>query len=222
MLSLEFLHDIPLFADLPAELESVVANESARKQFRPQAVVISPAEQVPFLGVVLSGYFGSLVQRADGGEFLLSPLLPGDLFGNLEKSGDPVTSLSTICLEKGEVLMVGSSALQRVAALPWISDQLLATSQKRVARLVQHLRLMTHVDVEDKILGYLTALAEAFRLNDARGRHIPLRLTQQMIADACNLSRETVSRRLSSLVNQERVLRTDFGWVLPRCSGARV
>lgn len=212
----EFLASIPLFSTLRPEDEQLISRSICRKRIVPRLALASGGAPLDFLGILLSGRAGEYVRRDTGGLCLLRIISAGDPFGNLDPGLCDEAKTSVLALEEGEVLCLASPAADTLASSnPGFRLALQTERQRQLQRSLDYVQVLTREDSAERILRFFTLLAADFRLADRLGRHIPVALTHQTIADSCGLTRETVSRKVGALVETGRLLKTDLGWVLP-------
>jgi CRP/FNR family transcriptional regulator, anaerobic regulatory protein len=210
------LASIPLFSTLRADDEQLILRSICRKRVLPRLAMATSGAPLDYLGVLLSGRAGEYIRRDSGALCLLRVISAGDPFGNLDPGLCDEARTSVIALEEGEILCLASPAVDKIASGNPAFRLALQTERKRqLQRSFDYVQLLTGDDSSERILKFLSLLADDFRLSDRLGRHIPVALTHQTIADSCGLTRETVSRKIGTLVDSGDLLKTDLGWVLP-------
>ncbi|MBI3862611.1 MAG: Crp/Fnr family transcriptional regulator [Planctomycetia bacterium] len=212
----EFVASLPLFSSLQHDEEQVLKGLCCRKPITQRLQLVSSGAPVDYLGMVLSGRVGEYAPRGCGGAFLLRILSPGDTFGHIDPGANGCAPMSVLALEPGEVLCIANRAIEQIAARnSKFCAALQVERSRRFQRAIQHMQLLTIDGSEERVMAFLSLIAGDFGLKDREGRHIPVALSHQTIADSCGLTRETVSRKFGALAEAGQVHRTELGWVLP-------
>ena len=174
---------------------------------RAGSVVVHQGEPCPPMRVVTHGAFVVEVLRHDGRRLVLDVLGPGDALGGPGdgSSGDGVSIDGSSGDGDGRVAQATVRALRpgRLRELtPGEAVPLLIRRAERAARLAADLAWF---DVPTRLLARLHVLAARFGHAVPGGVSIGLRLTHEDLADLCGTTRESITRAMRTLVDQDRV-----------------
>ncbi len=198
----------------PREVERALS-ASFRQDFPAGAIVQLEGQPSRAYVILVSGRADAVLTQEDGREILLRILRPGDSFGATALS-DALASPWTIrTAEVSEFVFIPRD---RIVALMRenvaFAMDLLSLVARSLLDVQTRLRSLLASGGSEKILCYLRELAE---IGDPAtgGRHLGEKIGHQVIADACGLSRETVTRLVGRLCRQGRLERTTAGWWIP-------
>lgn len=184
-----------LFELSPAELEALGKGAPVRA-FPKNAVVVNEGDRTDTLYIILAGTVKVFLADDEGHQVTLGTQGPGEYFGEMVLDGGP-RSASIMTLEPCRFALVSKEAfvdfLNRDREF---SLRLVKTLIHRARALTRNVRSLALIDVYGRVARLLLELAE-----EKDGvRSIPVKLTQQDIADRVAASREMVSRILRDLV----------------------
>jgi CRP-like cAMP-binding protein len=138
---------------------------------------------------------------------ILSTLGPGEFFGEMALLDDEPRSASVIATEKLEVLTIWRSDFLQILNENFaITRKLLAEMSKRLRDASSRIESLATMDVYGRLARYLLELAQDEGREVQKGYIAVRRPTHQAIANTIGTSRETVSRLLHDLMNQQLIL----------------
>lgn len=139
-------------------------------------------------------------EHAGGHRSTLSILGPGELCGELAVLASTQRSAEIMAIEDSVVLQVpGEAFIAALESSPRASLALARMLARRLQKLGEHLRQRTALDAEARLAHKLLFLAKRFGVNDRTTIVIDVRLTQQDLAELCDLSRQRVNVLLGRL-----------------------
>ena len=195
------LRHIPLFAHLrDADLERIQG--FARERSYPKNnVIVFEEDPGDSLYVVLDGQVKIVLIGEDGREVILSTPSNGDFFGEMSLIDDEPRSAHVIAMEDAQLLVLRREDFhQCLAAMPGIAIGLLRAMCKRLRQADDKIGGLVLLDVPGRVARLLLEMADE---ND--GVHITKRVTHHHIAQMIGSSRETVSRTMRTLVDQDLI-----------------
>lgn len=183
------------------ELLSLLPCLNYRKQlYKKGDWILRAGNQIDQAGVVLAG--SAHVERYDywGARHIISPLLPGDLFGESYAAVDhSVLNVSVQADEDASILRLDLSRMLHMcaSACPFharLIDNFVALLAQRNLHLNEKLTYITQHSLREKILSYLSA--ESIRQHSS---YFDIPFDRQQLADYLNADRSALSNELSKL-----------------------
>ena len=182
---------------LPADLLATLAVRGNNRSFPAHAILINEGDDTDSLYIVLGGRVKIYATSAEGREFVLAELGPGEYLGELSLSGER-RSVSVQALEPTRCCVIPSAELRQfLADNPEFAWHLIGKLMHMVRRLTGQAKSLALQDVYGRIAQFLNEAAET------RGdvRVVPHKLTHQDIADRVGSSREMVTRIMKGLTS---------------------
>ena len=205
LVAIDILRRVPLFEALSdADLSSFA--EFIRERSYPKgSVIVFEDDPGDALYVVASG---QVKVAEDGREVILSVLGPGSFFGEMAILDDEPRSAHVIAMEESNLLMLRREDFQaRLRSMPDVAISLLREISRRLRRADEKIGSLVLLDVHGRLAHLLLRMAD-----EEQGDRITRKLTHHTIAQMIGSSRETVSRAMRNLVEQNviEVTRTDI------------
>ena len=188
---------MPLSAadQLPKPLLDALARHGGVRHFPAHAILINEGDSTDSLYIVLSGRLRAYASDASGREVVLAEHGPGDYLGELSLDGDK-RSASVRALEASTCCVVqGPQLRQFLVEQPDFALQLTVKLIRMVRRLTVQVKSLALQDVYGRIARMLMEMSKP----QGDERVVPLKLTQQDIADRVGSSREMVNRVMKEL-----------------------
>jgi len=181
------------FAELAHESMRWVSRTSVRKG----EVLFEKGEPSEHLHGLVSGQLKLYSQGGAGKQVSLELIAPGELLGVVDLAGGKPRHANVVALTNAELATLRRRDLERLMERhPALAAALSREAADAAARLAHRLEDAAFLSIEDRIEKTLFDLAERFGQKVDSGTRIQLR--QQDIADLLGLSRESVSRVLTS------------------------
>ena len=195
------LRHIPLFAHLRDEDLERIQGFARERSYPKNNVIVFEEDPGDSLYVVLDGQVKIVLIGEDGREVILSTPSNGDFFGEMSLIDDEPRSAHVIAMEDAQLLVLRREDFhQCLAAMPGIAIGLLRAMCKRLRQADDKIGGLVLLDVPGRVARLLLEMADE---ND--GVHIIKRITHHHIAQMIGSSRETVSRTMRSLVDQDLI-----------------
>ncbi len=214
-MSFVYLTDIPLFSVLSAEEIRLLQTSAARKSFPAQCIIQLEGEPAHAFVVLTQGQAKAVLFREDGREILLHFYGPGDFFGEMNLSELLNHPYTIISLERAECIVVPRTTM--IVLLKNNGEfafRLLSFVCQRLHRIQNKLRDHIYQRGEGRVLKYFVDIAEQIGMTQDDGTWIPVKLSHQLIADTCGLTRETVTRLVRQLHKDGMLRQNADGWWL--------
>lgn len=169
-------------------------------------------------GIGLLVLHGLLVRHVGvSGSFGAELLGQGDLLRPWQGEGVPVTPPQATrwrVLEPTRVAVLDLEVARRFARYPELTGSLVARALERARRLATNMAIVHQARVHVRLHMLLWHLADRWGYVRPEGTILPLRLTQDLLADLVAAQRPTVSSALSQLTTNELVRLGSEGWLL--------
>jgi len=167
-----------------------------------KTVIYLQSQDPEYMYYLMSGSVKSVILSDTGEEKILRVFSPGEMFGEASFfEGKPRIS-TAIALSKSEIIRFRKEDIFRaIDEKPYIAIEMLQYLSETVRMLSEHVGSMAFLSAHERVCAYLRSQARA----DGS-----VRTTQEAIADACSLSRISVSRILRSLREEEKIC-TGYG-----------
>jgi CRP/FNR family cyclic AMP-dependent transcriptional regulator len=203
---------IRLFSGLSPQQSAWVSARLHTHSFPPGADLIiagTPGEAVYF---ILNGTVKVYVPQLDGREVTVNLMGPGDTVGELSVIDAASRSASVITLEDTRVAwMSRSDFLEAIRTIPPLSDNLLRTLSTRLRNTTEHIQAYASLDIPGRIARQILVISANYGQQQEEGLYIPLRLTQNDIAELVGASRKRVNQVIVAL-KREGVISIDLRW----------
>jgi CRP/FNR family cyclic AMP-dependent transcriptional regulator len=187
----------PLSADdqLPKPLLDALAKHGGVRQFPAHAILINEGDSTDSLYIVLSGRLLAYASDSNGREVVLAEHGPGEYLGELSLDGEK-RSASVRALEPSTCCVVqGAQLRQFLVEQPDFALLLTVKLIRMIRRLTEQVKSLALQDVYGRIARMLMEMSKP----QGDERVVPLKLTQQDIADRVGSSREMVNRVMKEL-----------------------
>ena len=196
-----------LFSELDdRELELIAAVAKPRKYDKDE-VVFHADERGDVFCLIVSGRVKVTMISPEGKEIILSMLGPGDFFGEMSLLDELPRSATVIAMQPLDVMTIwGRDLLQIMRDDFTITRKIIAELSKRLRRASRRIESLVSMDVYGRLARFLLELARDQGKMLDNGLVAVTRPTHQAIANTIGTSRETVSRLLHDLIEQELLL----------------
>jgi CRP/FNR family transcriptional regulator len=183
----------PFFGELPPECLRWIHRSSVRKG---EALFEKDAPSDCLYGLV-GGLLKLCSRGPDGREFSLGLVAPGELAGEIGMSDGAPRDINAVALAHTELATLRRRDLEPLMARhPLLRDALARASAAAARRLSRRLEDAALLSIEARVEKALVDLARRLGERVEHGTRIALR--QQDLADLLGLSRESVSKVLTS------------------------
>lgn len=190
---------------LGPEVFAQVSKTMARHAIPKGRAIVTEGEPADHLYTVVQGSFRLLKYLEDGRRQITGFVFPGDFVGVQATSASVYTAEA---LEDSRVCRFAHGFLDRVSAdYPRVKDHLIANGQTEVHKAQEHIVLLGKKTAEERVQSFLDFMAtKAGRTGPDGATEIALAMPRQDIADYLGLRLETLSRCLSALKKQGRIV----------------
>lgn len=194
------LHNVPIFQHLdPPEIKRV-QKLIFQRELEANEVLFHEGDASDRLYIVRSGSLKLVRYSADGKEYLLDTLFPGDFYGSDGLFAPGTVQESAVAEQKcGICTIQGGELKQLMLADPSISIKVMTYLNTKLEQYRQQLEMLSTKDVNKRLCMYLYQRSN-------RSSSVDLLISQEDIGNAIHLTKETVNRKLA-ILQDEGVIR---------------
>lgn len=208
-ISPQLLRDFPLFENLDDEHLDEISNLCSKRIYIKGESIFHEGEEGDALYLVISGVI-QIYQDNNSRDVILSIFREGDFFGEMALlQNERVRSASARTIEKSTLCILKKrDFIPLLKSKPEILICILETTLDRLRDANKLITGLTILDVRTRIARMLLRLTEQHGVPTTEGILIDLKLTHQHMADMTGTARETVTKSLLELQN-EQLIRID-------------
>jgi CRP/FNR family cyclic AMP-dependent transcriptional regulator len=197
--AVDLLSRTRLFAGVPAEVLSRVAERSQLRSYRRGDTIVRQGDTGDTLFVVAEGLVKVFVTSPDGAEMVLVTLGPADTFGELAVVDGGERSASAEAIDVTTILVLRRDAfLALLQDHPELTVGLLRSLGMLVRRLTDQTADLVFLDLHGRVAKLLLGLAEERGEMREGVRVLDLQITQADLASMVGGSRQSVNHILRS------------------------
>jgi CRP/FNR family cyclic AMP-dependent transcriptional regulator len=192
---LEKLSQVPMFRNLSAAHRQKLLRHATVRKYRRNTILMERGDDANGLYVVLSGLVKVYLSDAQGREYVLGELAPGNYLGELALIEDSTRTASAMTLADSRLLFISKAVFKTfIHECPDAAYRLIRSLAARARELTEEVEKLALRDVYGRLAETLQS-----RAAEENGRLITDRLTQQQLASMVGASREMVSRIFKDL-----------------------
>ena len=168
-------------------------------------VIYLQSQDPEYMYYLLEGSVKSVILSDSGEEKILRVFSPGEIFGEASffEGKNRISTAITLC--KSELIRFRKEDIFRaIDEQPSLAIEMLQYLSETVRMLSEHVGSMAFLSAHERVCAFLHSHAN---------ENLRVKTTQEAIADACSLSRISVSRILRVL-KEERKITTGYGEII--------
>lgn len=194
---------VPIFTNLENKQIEMVTNLITRKKYKKGEVVFLQGSFLDGLYIINSGKIKIFKYTKEGKEQILYILSEGDFFGELSLLKAEEVGFNAEAIEDVNICMIQKKDFDQIlASHPEISVKILEIIGGRLSKLETLVQSLGTKDIEARIAQMLLELAEEFGVQKKDHIEMEIPLTREDMANFIGVTRETISRKLSSLQDE--------------------
>jgi CRP/FNR family cyclic AMP-dependent transcriptional regulator len=203
----ESLRKFTLFAELDdRELESVASVAKSRR-YSKDDVVMHEDERGDIFCLIRKGSVKITMISPEGKEIILATLDEGDFFGEMALLDDEPRSATVVATDDLELLTIWRNDFLHIISQNFaITKKVLAELSRRLRNATTRIESLATMDVYGRLARFFLDLARDGGKELANGYVAVIRPTHQAIANTIGTSRETVSRLMNDLMDQQLLI----------------
>ncbi|MCI1693108.1 Crp/Fnr family transcriptional regulator [Aneurinibacillus aneurinilyticus] len=206
MIDVHFLRHFPFFEHLGEDELTEIAPLFITRKYEKGANVFFEEEEGDELYIIKSGVV-KIYRDDNAREIILAIFREGDFFGEMAVlQNEQVRSASARTLEQSTLYVLKRfDFISLLNRSPDIFIKILETALDRLRRANELITDLTILDARTRIVRMILRLTENHGLQNKEGLLIDLKLTHQQMADMTGTVRETVTKILLDLQNQQLI-----------------
>lgn len=198
LLSLDLLREMPLFHDLMVDQLSRLRESLHISVYTAGTSVIRAEQPGERAYIILAGTVKVQVEQGNGKNVILAILGHGQLIGEMSLTDSLDCSATVITLEESHFLWIDREHFQScLHTIPQLQHNLNRLLSARLRLANAQLQALAALDASGRVARQLLAFAKEYGAPAKAGIVIPLRLTQDDLADLIGASRVHVNRVLN-------------------------
>lgn len=195
---------VSIFSSLTEAQLSMVTNLITRKVFKKGEVIFNEGEVSDKLFIINHGSIKSFTYTKDGKEQILYVLKEGDFFGDLSLLKRSKYSHSASALQDTYMCMLHKNDFDKILKENTeISINILEYMHDRILNLENLVQTITTKDMDSRLATLLLNFSEKFGVKTEKGMEISFPLSREDMANYIGVTRETISRKLSSFEQED-------------------
>jgi CRP/FNR family transcriptional regulator len=203
-----FLRQVPLFAGAPERALDIAAEAVQRRTFEAGAVLFREGDTGEALYILVSGLVKVSKVDLEGHEKTLAIFQAPEVVGEMALLGQDQRSATALALSKVETLVLyRDDFLKLLTGYPVINLNLTSTLAQRLRGMDDEAQILSYKDAQGRVAYVLLRLYRGGVLEFNKEGQAVVRLTHQELASLAGTSRETVTRALKAL-EEEQVIQT--------------
>lgn len=194
---------VPIFSMLADEQLAKLTNLITRRKFKKGQVIFFEGDVSDKIYIINEGKIKTFKHTRDGKEQILYIIGEGDFIGDLSLLKKSAFQYNAEALEDVKVCTLSKDDFDRILKdNPEICLQVLESVHDRLMNLENLVQTLGTKDVEVRIAGLLVSLTESFGHFEDGKIILDMALTREEMANFIGVTRETISRKLSSLQDE--------------------
>ena len=195
-----YLSEVPLLVRLDPDDRVALGDSAIPRRFPIGARIVSEGEPGDSMHIVTRGRVRIVIASGSGEETQVATLYPGEILGEMALfDGLPRSASAFAQIETRTLQLTREAFVGWLDGRPLASMAIMATLSQRLRRTNQTIVEIQTLDLEHRIAKQLLKLAAIHDLEStADGGTLKLELTQQELAEAVGVSRESVNKQLSA------------------------
>lgn len=190
----------PIFSVLDNDQLAVVMSSIIRRKYKKGQIVFFEDDVSDKFYIINSGKIKIFKYTKEGKEQILYILSEGDFIGYLSLLKKGKFDFNAEALEDVNVCMLTKDDFDKIVKkTPEISLRILENLHDRLVSLENLVQTLSTKDIETRIAAILKNFAKEFGREDGTGIVIDMPLSREEMANYIGVTRETMSRKLSSM-----------------------
>jgi len=203
----DLFQKVPLFSGVTPEDRMALARAATVRTYRRGDVIVRQGQAGESFFVIVRGRVAVTILSPEGREVVLNTLGEGDHFGEMALLDDAPRSASVVAQERSDLAILSREVFFELLRTNFVlTKALLAAFSRRLRRANATIEGLAALDVKSRLARYFRELAAARGKKAGGGWAVVVRPSQREIADTIGSSRETVSRTMSQMADQQLIV----------------
>lgn len=198
------LTQIPLFQELTQEELTIIKDFTHKRTYPKKTVLFVEGQGSDGIYLITEGLIKVYKLHPDGREKTLALLGPGDILGEMSVTGEEMRSATAETLERTIILAIARTDFQKLlTTMPSLASGLIKLLSDRLRSANRQIEELAFLNARSRVISNLILLAQEQGQKKPAGIFLPLRLTHAELAKLIGVTRETVTRVLTELQQDE-------------------
>jgi len=207
MIGMDLFQRVSLFEGIPAAERAALSKAAQLRTYRRGEVIVRQGQPGESFFVIVRGRVAVTVLSPEGREVVLNTLGEGDHFGEMALLDDEPRSASVVAQERSELALLSRDVFFELLRSNFVLTKgLLRSFSRRLRRANSTIEGLAALDVKSRLARYFRELAATRGRKAGGGWSVVVRPSQREIADTIGSSRETVSRTMSQMADQQLIV----------------
>ena len=207
-ININFLRRVPLFEDLSEEELISVAGLFKERRYTRNGIVFVEEDTGKYMYIIKEGRVKVSRLLASGKETILAFHEEGEFFGEMALIDAGTTPATVTAVVASNILVVGAQDFNKLINHPKVNRALLKMLCRRCRDAWAQIETLTFYHADARIRKTLYQFCQKRGIQTDRGAMIGLHLTHQELACVAGVTRETATRVIGHLQN-ENLLRVE-------------
>jgi CRP/FNR family transcriptional regulator len=195
---------VPIFSSLQKEELIKLSSLIEHLSFRKGEILFEEGSHPASLYILNAGGVKAYRYTPEGREQIFHVFSEGDFFGEQFLLGNRRAAYSVEALEPVKICTLSKENFQQVLLkFPEIAIRIIEEIEERLSRLEDVMQGMGVRSLDSRISSLLLAFSDQYGSDTSEGSLIRLPLSREGIANYLGIARETVSRKLGQLENDQ-------------------
>lgn len=195
--------NVPIFSELADEQLEMITGMISRRRYKKGQVIFFEGDLSDKFYIISQGKIKMFKHTREGKEQILYIRAEGDFIGDLSLLKKSPFPYNAEALEDVNVCTLSKDDFDKILKdNPEISLRILESVHDRLVSLENLVQTLSTKDVEARIAGLLITLSESFGIKEGDKIILEIALTREEMANFIGVTRETMSRKLSSLQDE--------------------
>lgn len=187
---------VTLLEGMSPEQLALIAERCRARPYKAETTIVNQDDPGETLYIILNGIVKVTMNRPDGKEVFLAVLSRGDHFGELSLIDSKYRSANVETQEETTLLMIDRAMFEQLMTMPPFPHNLCRCLAARFRRGNERIGNLARMSVGGLVAHHIVEFAELYGQTQPNGKDIliPIRLTQNDLADLVGASRERVNQ----------------------------
>jgi CRP/FNR family cyclic AMP-dependent transcriptional regulator len=207
MMGTDLFQRVPLFEGISPAERAAVSKAAQLRTYRRGEVIVRQGQPGETFFVIVRGRVAITVLSPEGREVVLNTLGEGDHFGEMALLDDEPRSATVMAQERSELAILSRDVFFDLLRSNFVLTKgLLRSFSCRLRRANATIEGLAALDVKSRLARYFRELAATRGRKAGGGWAVVVRPSQREIADTIGSSRETVSRTMSQMAEEQLIV----------------
>jgi CRP/FNR family cyclic AMP-dependent transcriptional regulator len=207
MKGMDLFQRVPLFEGISPAERATLSKAAQLRTYRRGDVIVRQGQPGESFFVIVRGRVAVTILSPEGREVVLNSLGEGDHFGEMALLDEEPRSATVVAQERSELAILSRDVFLDLLKSNFVLTRgLLCTFSRRLRRANATIEGLAALDVKSRLARYFRELAATRGRKAGGGWAVVVRPSQREIADTIGSSRETVSRTMSQMTEQQLIV----------------